>query len=371
MSFRIVLSVLAVAQLASAMKRGSAPTPGTDSLTRLRGGSTNAATGAKPQAEHMIDAAWQDLLQQAASHPADQEVVLPVNSDKEDGDSDDPKDADVEGVMLSDDGTGRDNYTPQEALSMIEQAKQALHGLDKSQLATMPQALAGLTNNEAYDVAKDIIKDATNDVIKAAETDSDSLKMSGYSDAYREALTARQEAITMGSLPAPSTDALAVLPGGSTNVATAAKPQEVPTEDVDLLPEAASHPADQVIVPVEKEDAEDPEDDRDKNMLLDKDDRKSDDPTEYTPHEAIEMITQAKQALHGLDEAQVATNNEAYDEAKDIIKDATTEYLAAASTDSDSLRRGGYSDAYQEALTARQDIERLMAQSSAGVFVGL
>jgi len=352
----------------------------------------------------MIDTALQDLLQQAASHPADQEVVLPVNSDKEDGDSDDPKDADVEGLMLSEkDGTGRDNYTPQEALSMIEQAKQALRGLDKSPLATMPQALAGLTNNEAYDEAKDIIKDATNDVIKAAETDSDSLKMSGYSDAYREALTARQEAMMMGSLPAPSTDALAVLPGSSTNIATAAKPQGVDPDDVeedtatqDLLQEAASHPADQVIVPVEKEDAEDPQEaDRDKNMLLEKDDddvytpheaiediemmtqawlqtkRKSDDDTVYTPHEAIEMITQAKQALHGLDKAQVATNNEAYDKAKDIIKDATKEYFAAASTDSDSLRRGGYSDAYEEALTARQDIERLMAQSSAGVFVGL
>jgi len=338
----------------------------------------------------MIDTALQDLLQQAASHPADQEVVLPVNSDKEDGDSDDPKDADVEGLMLSEkDGTGRDNYTPQEALSMIEQAKQALRGLDKSPLATM--ALA------------DIIKDATNDVIKAAETDSDSLKMSGYSDAYREALTARQEAMMMGSLPAPSTDALAVLPGSSTNIATAAKPQGVDPDDVeedtatqDLLQEAASHPADQVIVPVEKEDAEDPQEaDRDKNMLLEKDDddvytpheaiediemmtqawlqtkRKSDDDTVYTPHEAIEMITQAKQALHGLDKAQVATNNEAYDKAKDIIKDATKEYFAAASTDSDSLRRGGYSDAYEEALTARQDIERLMAQSSAGVFVGL
>lgn len=341
----------------------------------------------------MIDTALQDLLQQAASHPADQEIVLPVKSDKEDGDSDDPKDADVEGLMLSEkDDSGRENYTPQEALSMIEQAKRALHGLDKSQLATMPQALAGLTNNEAYDLAKGIIKDATNDAIKAAETDSDSLKMSGYSDAYREALTARQEAMIMGSPPAPSTDALAdvngnanananalaVLAGGSTNTATAAKPQEVPREDVeedtatqDLLQGTASRPADQVIVSVEKEDAEDPEDDRDKNMLLDKDDRKSDDPTEYTPHEAIEMITQAKQALQGLDKAQVATNNEGYDKAKDIIKDATKEYFAAASTDSDSLKKGRYSNAYQEALTARQDIERLMAQSSAGVFVGL
>jgi len=396
MSLRILLSLMAVAQVVTAMKMGG---PGSPNLARLRGVAKNTTTAAATAPEaadptiEVSDVALQELSEDP-SHPADHQladVAQPVTVGSQNL-GDDPED----GVMLTDkDGQGPKEYTAKEAISMIDQASQGLQGLDPS------------NTKQAYAEARSLIEDAKVDLIKAATTEEDSLKKDKYSDSYLEAQAARkeEERLNMGPGSEVVAQAMKMDPGaknptrlrGGSNHTTAAAIQigatnrpataavgvalAVPEVDLDLEQAVledfskdfiSSHPSDQLadgveqpVTPDDDQSTEEDDDPEDGNMLMDQDGQG---PRDYTAAAAMSMVEQASQALQGLGTTYPSKMKQAYEEAHDLIKDAKHDLIKAAVTDKDSLKTSKYSDAYLEAQAARQKAERV---ASAGMVFGM
>merc|ERR1719231_971718 len=121
-------------------------------------------------------------------HKPEEEIKLdPKPEDEQQGNN--PEDGDGEdGLVLDSSDNEPKDYTANGAISMIEQAKQALEGVHKDK-----------KNADAYDEVHDLIQDAKHDMIDAAVSSGDALKEEKYSDAWREAHEARRDAEKLAS----------------------------------------------------------------------------------------------------------------------------------------------------------------------------
>lgn len=383
-----MLSLMAVAQVVPAMKMGG---PGSFNPARLRGVAKNTTTAAASAPEvvtkimEVANVALQELNEDPAlpaNHPL-ADVTQPVEVDSQSS-KDNPQDGIV---LMGKDGQGQQDYTAKEAISMIDEASQALQGLDPS------------STKQAYNEARGLVGDAKVDLIKAATTDDDSLKKSKYSDSYLEAQAAlkdeEQSKMGAGKEDGPH-HSLAKAPKMDRAAQTPTRAPGVDFQQVEPGPQVdaeldkyrrdfnkdfskdfiASHPADQLADGVEQlatlddmdahmDDQSTEEDDAEDDNLLDDQDGQ---PTDHSATMAMSMVEQAKQAFRGLGTTYPSNKKQDYEEAHDLIKDAKRDLIKAAGTDKDSVKVGEYSNAYLEAQAARQHAERVAA---AGMVFGM